>query len=750
MSEVLIFGGTTEGRELAEFCEEQHIPAAVSVATEYGRELLSELREVRILEGRLSEREMEEMLCSGRYSLVLDATHPYAAAVTEAIQRACSVSGVPLLRVLRGSAEGAENRNNKENLSPVRSAKSTDSTDSGTEMDGSENTEELVLRVSSAAAAADFLVGQEGNILLTTGSRELGAFGRLPRERLFVRVLPGEEALALCRAAGIPPAHIVALQGPFSEEMNVALLHHCRCSWLVTKESGVRGGFSEKLTACRTTGVRALVIGRPKEERGIGEAEAKRFLRTHFGVRTAFSVSVCGIGPGGMALMTEEVKHAVERAALLIGAARMVEVGQRHREEAGLIAAAELISWNAEEIAARIEREYSENSGGRIAVLVSGDSGFYSGAAGVLRALGECAVPMSAVRCCPGISSLSYLAARSGLPWESAACLSLHGRRQNWLAELRRCGTVFLTLEKAEQMTEIAALLCAQGLGSCTLILGERLSLPDEKIIRRKAEEWCEAEITQSAEGARPVEGTQPAEDTGPAEETGSAETGAAGENAEGKWRVSPLCAAMLRLPAGEAKPLHPGIPDSRFLRRRVPFTKAALRAEIMALLHPGRDSVCWDIGSGSGGVTAELSMAAPAGTVFAVERDEAAYALTEKNIRHLGLWNVVQLRGEAPELSAGLPAPDYVFIGGSSGRLREILTQVYQKNAAAVTAVTAITLETAAELFQLLKEYEDAGCETSCVQFSVAEAQRRGRYSLLTARNPVYLAVIRGGGKRA
>lgn len=770
MSEVLIFGGTTEGRELAEFCEEQHIPAVVSVATGYGREVLAGLREVRVLEGRLSESEIEQILCSGRYTLVLDATHPYAAAVTEAIQRACAASAVPLLRVLRDSAGSTDNRNFKEHLSYTGGSEGTDGTEG---MDMSENAENLVIQVPTAEAAADFLTGREGNILLTTGSKELGAFEKLSRERLFVRVLPGEEALKLCRTAGIIPAHIAALQGPFSEEMNMALLRHYHCRWLVTKESGERGGFSEKLAACRGVGARAIVIGRPKKEKGISEAEAKRFLRERFGVQIDFSVSVCGIGPGGTALMTEEVKNAVEHAELLIGAVRMVETGQRHRKAAGLSAAEVLVSWNAEEIAARIQKEYSANSRKGIAVLVSGDSGFYSGSAGVLRALEQCAVPAVSVRCCPGISSLSYLAARVGLPWEGTSCLSLHGRRQNWLSELRRCGSVFLTLEKAEQMAEIAALLCGQGLGSCSLILGKNLSLANEKIIRRKAEEWCAAEITeltedtrsveeaqqaedtrsveeaQQAEGVRSAEGTQQAEDSRPAEEPGETEKGNVGKNAEGKRHLSSLCAAMLRLPDGEIKPLHPGIPDSCFLRERVPLTKAAVRAEIMAMLHPGRSSVCWDIGSGSGGVTAELSMAAPTGTVFAVECDEAAYALTKKNIRHLGLWNVVQLRGEAPELLDGLPAPDCVFIGGSSGKLREILAQIYQKNAAAVTAVTAITLETAAELFQLLKEYESAGCETRCVQLSAAEAQKRGRYSLLTAQNPVYLAVIRGGGKQ-
>ena len=140
--------------------------------------------------------------------------------------------------------------------------------------------------------------------------------------------------------------------------------------------------------------------------------------------------------------------------------------------------------------------------------------------------------------------------------------------------------------------------------------------------------------------------------------------------------------------------------------------------------------------------------MAAPLGEIYAVECREDAFLLTGRNIQKLGLWNVHQCRGEAPEILSELPAPDYAFVGGSGGRLREILELIYEKNPSAVTAVTAVSLETAAELFHLLSFFEAQGFQTECRQLAAASAEKRGQYSMLLAQNPVYIAVIRGKRK--
>ena len=137
--------------------------------------------------------------------------------------------------------------------------------------------------------------------------------------------------------------------------------------------------------------------------------------------------------------------------------------------------------------------------------------------------------------------------------------------------------------------------------------------------------------------------------------------------------------------------------------------------------------------------------MAAPAGSVLSVECDAAAFRVTRENIRRFGLLNVTQVSGSAPDCLADLPAPDCAFIGGAHGQAEAILERIFAENPAASAAVTAVTLETAAELFRLLKRYEAAGYETECVQIAVSRARKAGAMSLLTAQNPVFLCVIRG-----
>ena len=394
----------------------------------------------------------------------------------------------------------------------------------------------------------------------------------------------------------------------------------------------------------------------------------------------------------------------------------MVEAAQAVRKASGLPPAEEAVTWKAFEIA-DLAAAHPEK---RIAVMMSGDSGFFSGTAGLRKALEERGAGADQndpaapeYRVLPGISSLSYLSAACGLPWERIVPLSMHGRTANYGAVLRHFGAVFLTLEGRTQLSEIAASLTEQGLGQTEIYAGTALSLPEEEIRAFRAE--------QQPDGGFFF-----------------------GQPADALSLRQPVC-AILKAPAG-FRPAAPGIPDSCFLREdKVPLTKEELRAVIISKLQPRFDSVCWDIGSGTGGVTAELSMAAPAGQIFAVECDEAAFRVTGENIRRFGLCNVLQVRGSAPGCLEGLPAPDCVFVGGAHGQAKAILEKIFRANPGASAAVTAVTLETAAELFRLLKKYEAAGYGTECVQIGVSRARKAGSMSLLSAQNPVFLCVIRG-----
>ena len=249
MKKLVLFAGTTEGRELLDWLDGK-AEVTACVATEYGKEVLPSRLGAEVLEGRLDGRGMESLLAGRKPCCVVDATHPYAVQASQTIREACRKTGVPCLRLLREES-GAE--------APV------------------------AVMCESAEEAAAYAAEKPGNVLLTTGSKELAVFTAEPslKERLFVRALPLPDVLKTCLELGVPAGRICAMQGPFSRGMNAALLRQWNISVLVTKDSGRAGGYLEKLQAAEETGAQAVVIGRPKEK-GCGMEELKEILRREY------------------------------------------------------------------------------------------------------------------------------------------------------------------------------------------------------------------------------------------------------------------------------------------------------------------------------------------------------------------------------------------------------------------------------------------------------------------------------------
>ena len=247
---ILVFAGTFEGHALAKFFDQKHwnLRADFCVATEYGTEVLGDIKGLSIIEGRLDQGQMEVLLKSGQYGLVIDATHPYAAGVTENIQSSCREIGIEYIRLLR--REGFFD-------------------DPG------------VTTVGSVEEAVAFLLKTEGKILLTTGSKELSKYGRLSG-RVIARVLPSAESLRLCAEAGIPSKDIICMQGPFTKEMNLATMQQYGCRWLVTKNTGKPGGFDDKAALCRE-GYKIVVINRPSQEKGLSLEETIEKVEAFYG-----------------------------------------------------------------------------------------------------------------------------------------------------------------------------------------------------------------------------------------------------------------------------------------------------------------------------------------------------------------------------------------------------------------------------------------------------------------------------------
>lgn len=252
MSRVLIFGGTTEGRILAEFCAREQIGSVVCVTTDYGAELLQKSEYVQLSVGKKDEEGIRELLAEEQklgktnYRLVLDATHPYAKEASHNISKVCGDVGVPYHRVLRPDAE------------EVSWGRYFDSL------------EELI----------EYLNGTKGRVLVTTGSKELPRLCGIKgyEKRCVTRFLPNKEIQAACRGLGYQEELMIPMKGPFTLEQNVEHLRTFDAKYLVTKDSGAVGGFEEKAEAARQCGAELLIIRRPREQ-GITVEEAMGLLK---------------------------------------------------------------------------------------------------------------------------------------------------------------------------------------------------------------------------------------------------------------------------------------------------------------------------------------------------------------------------------------------------------------------------------------------------------------------------------------
>ena len=194
MCKILVFAGTTEGYEITEFLRDSQVPVHMCVATDYGSMRLQENEYLTVSHERMNQQEMEAFMRQQQFDQVIDATHPYAVEVTKNIKHACESCAIPYIRVLRGSGQTPE--------------------------------DEHVILVDSVEEAIDFLENTEGNILVTTGSKELHRFTRLTdyENRIYARVLSLPNVVEQCSSLGFQGAHLICMQGPFLKEMNTAML----------------------------------------------------------------------------------------------------------------------------------------------------------------------------------------------------------------------------------------------------------------------------------------------------------------------------------------------------------------------------------------------------------------------------------------------------------------------------------------------------------------------------------------------
>ena len=391
-------------------------------------------------------------------------------------------------------------------------------------------------------------------------------------------------------------------------------------------------------------------------------------------------ITLIGMGAGTPETLTAQSLAALRRADWIFGAKRLLE-----QLPAGCTEHRKAL-YKAEEILAWIAQTKAETP----VVLYSGDTGFYSGAAGLLEQL---RVQGQEATVLPGLSSVQLLAAALGRPWQDWKLASAHGCACDPVAACSAGQPVFFLTGGAETPDTLCAALVQAGLGKTAVTVGEDLGTAAQKITQGTA-----AEIAGQSFASLSV------------------------------LLVEAVPGAIRRTP---------GLPDEAFLRGEVPMTKQEIRAAALAKLGVQPEETLWDVGAGTGSVSVELALAAPRGRVYAVECEPDACTLIRKNREKFAAKNLILIEGRAPQALEALPAPDAVFIGGTKGGMAAVVDAVLAKNPHARICISAIALETLSAAIAALTAQ---GLSAEVTQIAVSRTRPAGRLHLLTANNPIFL----------
>lgn len=656
---IVIFGGTTEGRVFSQGLCENKIPHMICVATDYGEELLLENEWRSVNKGRLNKPQIEKLLKKCEANICVDATHPFATEITENVVAACKNAGTEYIRIKRN----------------------------GTKLSG-DSSSFNVIYCKNHEEAIDKLKNTKGNILLTTGSKDLSKYCKdeALRERIYARVLPGEESIGICKACGLTGKNIIAMQGPFSKELNKALIKDLDIRVLVTKQSGKTGGYFEKYSACSESEIDMITIGEPKEDLGISVDAALKKVGAKL---RKIDVKIIGIGPGSDEYLLPKALKYINNCDVILGAERMIRDKNPKALKKNIYLPDDIIEFLKNDV-----------ESGRVCVLFSGDTGFYSGAKRLIERLDR-EIQDKKINCdvevLPGISSVSYFASKLGVNYHDAEILSLHGR-MNPISLAQAVDTVscsrdtfILLANEKDVKTAAKAIYSIEGV---FVKAAFNLSYSDERVI----------EIPKKG----PI------------------------------TLKSGLYVIYVHNEKPDSRRVSGYISDEDFYRDKVPMTKSAVRSLCISRLKLNEDSILYDVGSGSGSVAIEAASLSYKLRVYAVEKKEVALKLMKKNIKAFKGENIEVIFGTAPEALEDLPSPTHVFIGGSSGNMKDIISLIRKKNPNCRLVITAVSFETLQEIIDIQNYCK---CKDfNVMQVSVTNTITAGKYHMQKAENPIWI----------
>lgn len=389
-------------------------------------------------------------------------------------------------------------------------------------------------------------------------------------------------------------------------------------------------------------------------------------------------ILIVDCGMGNPVFLTRQAYAALKASSVWIGSKEMFE----HFE--GVIGKHRKIYLTEQET---VRAQLEAYPGQVVAILAEGEpGGKYSAVS--LRKEFEDLNPVMV----PGVSKISYLSSKTGISGEHAEILDLDESDAGLLPAVRRSKTVFVFTKGHIEL--YLHMLVGAGEGKIEACIVENPGTDSEKIVR--------SDVEKAAEGSYPV---------------GSA-----------LILTRDKAAVMRKF----------GIADSEFIRgEKIPMTKSEVRALVMSRLMLTEDDIVYDVGAGTGSVSVECALGAPYGTVYSFEKEEEGIRLIQANAEKFGLSNIIPVPGTAPASFGHFPAPDAAFIGGSTGKMKDLIQILHSRNPEVRLAVTAVTLETVTETAEIM---EGLGMNPEITEIQTAVSKKAGQKHMMLARNPVYL----------
>lgn len=395
-------------------------------------------------------------------------------------------------------------------------------------------------------------------------------------------------------------------------------------------------------------------------------------------------VYIIGAGPGDEQYLTDYARDLILNAGMVVATQRLVEQFWHLNPNT----ACESVDKLADTVAGM------RNEQTNVCVLVSGDAGFYSVSKTLCATFREAGIDFE---CVNGISCLQYFASALGVTYEDSINVSVHGRENSVVPYVCYNPKVFVLTGGSCKAHDVIAGLNEAGLGHVKVSLGENLGAEDEAIVVNTAQNMSALKF-----GDLTIMLIQ-------------------NEAYAKYWEI---------------------IDDNEFVRGQAPMTRQAVRRLSLAKLNIKPDDVVADIGAGTGSVSVEAARLAHCGVVLAIEKNADALSLIRQNIKKFGAYNVAAKEATAPDGLDVLPVIDKAFIGGSGGKLNQIVEALLTNNPRVRIVINAIALETLAIALETLQAHN---LKPEVMSVNVALAEKTGPYNLMKAQNPVY--IISGGG---